>query len=125
VGACKDPPVRKAPKLVNPVLVLEVTVQDALEFVSQVRVRGQELSGICVLQSESESSPNGLAATLLAIRDRTGKRPYAYFGWTEGNPLKYLGRFVFFGDVDIAPVTREILHQTEPDPQLRPAIHVG
>ena len=58
--------------------------------------------------------PNALAATLLAIRDRTGKKPHAYFGWTEGNPLKYLARFIFFGEGDIAPVTREILRQTEP-----------
>jgi hypothetical protein len=69
--------------------------------------------------------PNGLAATLLAIRDRTGKRPHAYFGWTEGNPLKYLTRFVIFGEGDIAPVTREILRQTDPNPATRPAIHVG
>lgn len=109
----------------DPVLFLEVTVQDASEFSSQVRVSGQELSGFRILQVESASIPNGLAATLLAIRDRTGKRPHAYFGWTEGNPLKYLGRFVFFGEGDIAPVTREILRQTEPDPHLRPAIHVG
>ncbi|MCA9880545.1 MAG: hypothetical protein KC442_22270, partial [Thermomicrobiales bacterium] len=109
----------------DPVLFLEVTVQDASEFTSQVHVRGQELSGFRILQVESSSIPNGLAATLLAIRDRTGKRPHAYFGWTEGNPLKYLGRFVFFGEGDIAPVTREILRQTEPDPHLRPAIHVG
>jgi hypothetical protein len=109
----------------DPVLFLEVTVQDASEFASQVHIRGQELSGFRILQVESASIPNGLAATLLAIRDRTGKRPHAYFGWTEGNPLKYLARFVFFGEGDIAPVTREILRQTEPDPSRRPAIHVG
>jgi hypothetical protein len=90
-----------------------------------VHVRGEELSGFRILQVESASVPNGLAATLLAIRDRTGKRPHAYFGWTEGNPLKYLARFVFFGEGDIAPVTREILRQIEPDPHQRPAIHVG
>ena len=46
-------------------------------------------------------------------------------GSTEGNPLKFLGRFIFFGEGDIAPVTREILRQTEDDPKKRPAIHVG
>ena len=65
------------------------------------------------------------SSCLLAIRDQTGQRPHAYFGWTEGNPLKYLGRFIFFGEGDIAPVTREILRQTDPNPQSRPAIHVG
>jgi hypothetical protein len=107
------------------VLFLEVTVKDASEFASNVVVRGEEISGFRVLQVESASVPNGLAATLLAIRDRTGKKPHAYFGWTEGNPLKYLARFVIFGEGDIAPVTREILRQTDPDPAARPAIHVG
>jgi hypothetical protein len=107
------------------VLFLEVTVQDASDFASNVRVRGEEISGFRVLQVESASVPNGLAATLLAIRDRTGKKPHAYFGWTEGNPLKYLARFVIFGEGDIAPVTREILRQTDPNPKTRPAIHVG
>ncbi|MGH2618375.1 MAG: amino acid transporter, partial [Thermomicrobiales bacterium] len=109
----------------DPVLFLEVTVKDASEFSSNVNVRGEEISGFKVLQVESASVPNGLAATLLAIRDRAGKKPHAYFGWTEGNPLRYLARFVIFGEGDIAPVTREILRQTDPDPATRPAIHVG
>jgi hypothetical protein len=109
----------------DPVLFLEVTVQDASDFASTVNVRGEEVAGFRVLKVESASVPNGLAATLLAIRDRTGKRPHAYFGWTEGNPLRYLARFVFFGEGDIAPVTREILRQTDPNPTTRPAIHVG
>jgi hypothetical protein len=109
----------------DPVLFLEVTVKDASDFAGTVKVRGEEISGFKVLSVESASVPNGLAATLLAIRDRTGKKPHAYFGWTEGNPLKYLARFVFFGEGDIAPVTREVLRQTDPNPATRPAIHVG
>jgi hypothetical protein len=109
----------------DPVLFLEVTVRDPSEFAADVCVRGEEIAGFRVLNVDSASVPNGLAATLLAIRDRTGIKPHAYFGWTEGNPLKYLARFVIFGEGDIAPVTREILRQTDPDPATRPAIHVG
>jgi hypothetical protein len=109
----------------DPVLFLEVNVRDASDFTATVFVDGEEIEGFRVLKAEAASVPNAIAAVLLAIRDRTGKRPHAYFGWTEGNPLKYLTRFVLFGEGDIAPVTREVLRQAEPDPGKRPAVHVG
>jgi hypothetical protein len=109
----------------DPVIFLEVTVRDPSEFASQVRVTGEEISGFRVLRAEGTAIPNTIAAVLLAIRDRTGKQPHAYFGWAEGNPLKYLARFIFFGEGDIAPTTREILRQAEPDPTRRPVVHVG
>ena len=69
--------------------------------------------------------PNALAALLLYIRDSTGKPPHAYFGWTEGNPIAYLLKFLAFGEGDVAPVTREVLRQAERDPDRRPRIHLG
>jgi hypothetical protein len=109
----------------DPVLFLEVNVQDPSDFATNARVRGEEIGGYKVLSVESASVPNGLAATLLAIRDLTGERPHAYLGWGEDNPLKFLARFLFFGEGDIAPTTREILRQAEPDPARRPVVHVG
>jgi hypothetical protein len=69
--------------------------------------------------------PNAIAALLLYMRDRTGQIPHVYFGWTEGNPITYLLKFLAFGEGDTAPVTREVLRQTEHDPLRRPRVHVG
>ncbi len=109
----------------DPVLFLEVTVRDASDFAGMVKVDGEQIGTFRVLKVEASSVPNAIAAVLLAIRERTGKRPHAYFGWTEGNPLTFLARFVLFGEGDIAPVTREVLRQSEPDPGQRPAVHIG
>jgi hypothetical protein len=109
----------------DPVLFFEVTISDASEFAPVLTVKGEEIAGYRVLTARSASIPNAIAAFLLYVRDVTGRRPHAYFGWAEGNPLVYLARFVLFGEGDIAPVTREILRQAEPDSTRRPAIHVG
>jgi hypothetical protein len=109
----------------DPVLFLEVTVRDASDFSTVLNVVGEEIGDYRVLRVNGTSIPNAIAAVLLSIRDQTGHRPHVYFGWTEGNPLKYLARFILFGEGDIAPVTHEVLRRAEPNASLRPAIHVG
>lgn len=69
--------------------------------------------------------PNAIAALLLHIRDKTGQLPHVYFGWTEGNPITYVLKFLAFGEGDTAPVTREVLRKHEPNPLRRPRVHVG
>jgi hypothetical protein len=107
------------------VLFVEVRPGDASEFSGVLRVHGVEVAGHRVLRCESPAIPNAIAALLMYIRDRTGRIPHAYFGWTEGNPLAYLLKFLAFGEGDTAPVTREVLRQAEADPARRPRIHVG
>ncbi|HYN89980.1 MAG TPA: hypothetical protein VER55_15710, partial [Ardenticatenaceae bacterium] len=109
----------------DPVIFLEVEVADASEFTDVVEVKGVQVDRFRILHAVSSSVPNALAAVLLAVRDMTGKCPHAYFGWREGNPFKYLFRFIIFGEGDIAPVTHEVLRKAERDPERRPAIHVG
>jgi hypothetical protein len=107
------------------VLFLEVKPGDVSNFSGTLTVTGADVGGYHVLRSSSPAIPNAIAALLLYIRDLTGEIPHAYFGWTEGNPIAYLLKFLAFGEGDTAPVTREVLRQTEPNPGRRPRIHVG
>ena len=108
------------------VLFLEVRPGDVSEFSGRLHGPGRRrVAAHHVLRCVSPAIPNAIAALLLYIRDETGSIPHAYFGWTEGNPIAYLLKFLAFGEGDTAPVTREVLRQTEPDPLRRPRIHVG
>ncbi|MFF3785692.1 amino acid transporter [Streptomyces sp. NPDC001933] len=105
---------------------VEVTVLDPSEFESGLNVRGEVLhSRYRVLTLESSSVPNALAALLLHVRDLTGHNPHIYFEWTEGNPFTNFLRFFLFGQGEVAPVTREVLREAEPDRARRPRVHVG
>ena len=73
----------------------------------------------------ASSTAAAIAAFLLFLRNETGKLPHVYFGWSEGNPLSYLMKYIAFGEGDTAPVAREVLRQAEPEPQRRPRIHLG
>ena len=107
------------------VIFLEVHPGNVSDFADVIRVSGRDVAGHLVLYTSSPAVPNAIAAILLDLRDRTGVPPHAYFGWTEGNPITYLLRFLAFGEGDTAPVAREVLRQAEPDRDRRPKIHVG
>jgi len=109
----------------DPVLFFEVRPGDVSDFSGVLRVRGVRIGQYRVLRTRSPAVPNAIAAFLLHARDMTGQIPHVYFGWTEGNPIWYVLKFIFFGEGDTAPVTHEILRQAEPDQPRRPAVHVG
>jgi hypothetical protein len=108
------------------VVFVEVTVGDPSDFESALDVRGEVVHDrYRVLTMRSATVANALAALLLHVRDETGCVPHMYFEWTEGNPLTNLLRFLFTGSGEIAPVTREVLREAEPDRHRRPRVHVG
>ena len=107
------------------VLFLEVRPGDASQFTDVLTVEGAQVGPYRVLRCQSPAIPNAIAALLLHIRDKTGHLPHVYFGWTEGNPITYVMKFLAFGEGDTAPVTREVLRKSEPDPLRRPRVHVG
>lgn len=107
-------------------IFLEVHVDDPSQFQGDcLNVTGHDIDGRLVLRCDSLATPNAIAAILLYIRDTTGNLPHAYLGWTEGNPVLYVFRYIFLGEGETAPVTREILREAEPNPERRPKILVG
>ncbi|MBO1266716.1 APC family permease [Arthrobacter cavernae] len=104
---------------------IEIIVDDSSDFEQELQVVGKERHGFKILEVHSNNVPNTLAAVLLHIRDVTGLMPHIYFRWTEGNPIANLSKFLFFGEGEIAPVTREVLREAEPDITRRPWVHVG
>ena len=109
----------------EPILFFEVTPGDASEFSGVLQIRGEKVDGYRILRAVSPAVPNAIAAFLLFLRDETGKLPHVYFGWSEGNPLSYVLKYIAFGEGDTAPVTHEVLRQAEKDPERRPIVHVG
>jgi hypothetical protein len=109
----------------EPILFFEVTPGDASEFSGVLQIHGERVNGYRVLRAVSPAVPNAIAAFLLFLRDESGKLPHVYFGWSEGNPLSYLLKYIAFGEGDTAPVTHEVLRQAEKDPNRRPIVHVG
>nr|WP_246620598.1 amino acid transporter [Streptomyces corallincola] len=121
----------------GPVLFLEVRVRDSSEFTTEVKVRGDEEQGVMRLRASGPTVPNTIAAILLALRDRTGSVPHAYFSWSEGSPVGNLFRFLVFGNGEVAPVAEETgsaersgddhvpVPVQAPAPAPRPAPHHG
>ncbi len=114
----------------DPILFFEVSISDASEFVGKLQVEGVEIdspngSKYHVLRATAPAVPNAIAAFLLYLRDRSTMIPHCYFTWSEITPLANVSRFLFFGEGDTAPMTREIIRQSEPKPRRRPRVHVG
>lgn len=109
----------------SPVMFLEVLPSDSSDFEEDLVVRGVAKHGYRVLQVTSGNVPNTIATVLLEIRDRTGLIPEIYFEWTQGNPISNMFKFFFTGLGEIAPVTREVLRESEPSAKRRPHVHVS
>ncbi len=107
-------------------IFLEVEAEDVSEFSDTVlEVTGHEIDGHHVLRCKSLAVPNAIAAVSLHIRDKTKKMPHVYFGWTEGHPIIYTFKFIFFGEGETATLTREIIRSTETNEYKRPLVHVA
>ncbi len=106
-------------------IFLEVHHADSSDFEEDLTVRGLMKHGYRVLEVNSGNIPNTLAAVLLEIRDATGIVPTIYFEWTEGNPISNMFKFLVTGGGEVAPVTREVLRESERDVKRRPAVHVS
>lgn len=109
----------------EPVILLEVRQGDASSFSDDIEVRAVRIGKHKILRCAAPAIPNAIAAILLEAQRYSGSTVHAYFGWTEGNPVTYVLKFIFLGEGDTAPVTREVLRRAVEDPERRPRIHVG
>lgn len=108
-----------------PVIFIEIKVSDFSDFAQDIMVYGITRHGYSILVAQAPSVPTAIAAICLEIRDTAGVMPHVYFRWTEGKPLRNLLRFLFLGQGEIAPLTREVLREAEPAIGRRPWVHVG
>lgn len=109
----------------SPVIFIEIKIADFSDFSQDLVVQGVTRHGYKILQASAPSVPTAIAATCIAIRDQIGIMPHIYFRWTEGDPVRNLLRFIFLGQGEIAPLTREVLREAEPAVAKRPWVHVG
>ncbi len=107
------------------IIFLEVRKTDSSDFEEDLVVHGEIRHGYRILEVASGNVPNTIATVLLQIRNLTGIVPHVYFEWTEGNPVSNLFRFLVSGEGEVAPVTREVLRETEHDVRRRPMVHVS
>jgi hypothetical protein len=107
------------------VYFFEVVPGDASEFSDCLCVSGERVGGFSVLRARSPAVANAIAAMLIFLENKTGHVPHVYFGWTEGNPIGNLFRFLFLGQGDTAPVTHEVLRRAVQDSRRRPCVHVS
>jgi hypothetical protein len=107
------------------VVFLELMQGDASTFEDDLEVRGVKIGAHRILRCTAPAIPNAIAAILLKAQAASGQISHAYFGWTEGNPVSYVLKYIFLGEGDTAPVTREVLRRAIKDPEQRPRIHVG
>ncbi|MEO5762384.1 MAG: amino acid transporter [Vicinamibacteria bacterium] len=109
----------------EPIVFLEVKQGDASKFTHDLEVRALRIGPHHILRCVAPAIPNAIAALLLHEQKRTGRSTHAYFGWTDGNPIAYVLKYIFLGEGDTAPVTQEVLRRAVSDPSKRPRIHVG
>ncbi|MCX7849446.1 amino acid transporter [Thermus sp.] len=109
----------------DPIYFVEVFVQDPSEFAAEARVWGVEHPDARIFRILGTAAPNTLAAFLLYLRDRLGRRPHIYFEWSEESPLQAALDFLLFGEGDVPTLTHEVLRRAEPNPLRRPLVHVG
>ena len=106
-------------------IFFEVLRGDASDFTETINVTGRKVGRHNILSTNSPVVANSIAAVLLYLRDRTGQVPHVYFRWTEASPMANLGRFLFSGEGDAAPLTQEVLRRAVRNPEKRPIVHVS
>jgi hypothetical protein len=111
-------------------IFLEVTVEDASEFVDEIlEVEGTIHHGNHgdhrILCCKSPSIANAIAAILLHVQKEYDTRTAVHIGWSEEGPLFTAFTFLFFGDGETGVLVRKIIEAAEPNNKHRPLVLIG
>ncbi|MBP6745574.1 amino acid transporter [bacterium] len=111
-------------------IFLEVTIEDASEFVDEVlEVQGTIHHGNHgdhrILRCKSPSVANAISAILLHVQKEYDTRTAVHIGWSENSPLFTAFTFLFFGDGETGVLVRKIIETAESNNKHRPLVLIG
>ena len=107
----------------HPVLFLEIDTFGRRTSARRLHVRGIDLDGYHVLHAEGPTTPEAIAALMLALRDTTGSQTHLHFNWPEGRSAASPFRCTLLPALTPHRICR-CLHSVERDAARRPVVHL-
>jgi hypothetical protein len=107
------------------VVFLEVEVDDPSNFFQKLRIEVfQEGKNFVIRVRHCVSVAHAIAAVALEM-SRYSKPPGLHFGWSELDLLAASWSYLAFGEGNVPWKVRELIRESQPDPERRPRVVIG